>query len=81
MAGMDHDSYWHRYLMARHHVSLILGIVLMGMVLISTLTGRSLVKYRGIVSRAEDPKTFWQSIALYFLLGIFFLGLYLYTGN
>jgi|CZKD01.1.fsa_nt_gi hypothetical protein len=79
MAGMDHDSYWHGYLMARHHTSLILGIVLMGMALIFTLTGRCLVKYRGIVKRAEDPKTFWQNIALYCLLGLFFLGLYLYT--
>jgi hypothetical protein len=79
MAGMDHDSYWHGYLMARHHVSLILGIVLMVMALIFTLTGRCLVKYQGIISRAEDPKTFWQNIAVYCLLGLFFLGLYLYT--
>ena len=37
------------------------------------------MKYEGIVSRAEDPKTFWQSIALYYLLGLLCLGLYLYT--
>ena len=67
--------------MARHHVSLILGIVLMVMALISTLTGRCLVKYRGIVSRADEPKTFWQTIALDCLLGLFFLGLYLYTAQ
>ena len=79
MASMDHDSYWRGYLMARDHVSLILGVVLMVMALISTLTGTALVKYRGIVHRAEDPKAFWESIAVDCLLGLIFLGLYLYT--
>ena len=54
---MDHDSYWHGYVMPRHHVFLIPGIVLTVMALIPTLSGTSLVKYRGIVHRAEDPKT------------------------
>ena len=80
-AGMNHDSYWHGYLLARHYTFLIMGIVLMVMTLIFTLTGTCLVKYRGIVHRAEDPKKFWQNIALYFLLGLVSLGLYLYTVN
>jgi len=81
MADMDHDSYWYRYLMARHHMALILGTVLMAMALIFTLTGRCLVKYQGIVNRDKDPKTFWQNVAVYYLLGLLFLGLYLYTAN
>jgi hypothetical protein len=81
MADMGQDSYWHEYLMARHHTSLILGTVLMVMALIFTLTGRCLVKYQGIISRADDPKTFWQNVALYYLLGLLCLGLYLYTAN
>lgn len=81
MAGMDHDSYWHGYLMARSHVFLILGIVLMLMTLIFTLTGECLVRGEGLISRAENPKTFWQTIAVYCLLGLFCLGLYLYTIN
>jgi hypothetical protein len=75
--GLD----WHGYLMARHHTQLILAIVFMGMALISALTGRCLVKYRGIVSRAEDPKTFWQTIALDSIIGLIFFGLYVYTLN
>ncbi len=51
----------------------------MVMSLIFTLSGRCLVKYRGIVSRAEDPKEFWQNIALYCVLGLICLGFYLYT--
>jgi hypothetical protein len=67
--------------MARHHTFLVLGTVLFGLASIFTLTGKCLVKYRGIINRAEDPKTFWQNIALYFLLGLICLGLYLYTDN
>jgi hypothetical protein len=78
---MDHDSYWYRYLMARHHTFLILGIVVVVMALIFTLTGRCLVKYQGIIDRANNPKEFWQNVALYYLLGLFCLGLYLYTAN
>jgi hypothetical protein len=78
---MDNDSYWRGYLMARHHVSLVLGVVLMAVVLISIITGRTLVKYQGIVSRADDPKTFWGSVIVDYLLGLVFLGLYWYTAN
>jgi hypothetical protein len=78
---MDHDSHWCGYLMARHHTSLILGTVLVVMALIFTLTGKCLVKNQGIINRAEDSKTFWQTVAVYYLLGLLFLGLYLYTAN
>ncbi len=67
--------------MARHHTFLILGAVLMVLALIFTLTGRCLVKYQGIIDRAKDPRTFWQSVAVYYLLGLLCLGLYLHTDN
>ena len=67
--------------MARHNVFLGLGAVLMGMTLIFALTGYCLVKYQGIVSRAKDPKGFWQGVATYFVLGLICLGLFLYTAN
>ncbi len=82
MCALMYDaSYWHRYFMARHHVSLIMGIVLMGGVLLSILTGYSLTRYRGIVSRAEDPKMFWETVVTYGVLGLVCFGLYLYTSN
>jgi len=74
-------SYWDAYLMARHHVSLVIGVVLMAVVLLSILTGRTLVKFQRIVSRADDPKMFWESVVVDFLLGLVFLGLYFYTAN
>lgn len=67
--------------MARHHVFLVMGEVLIAMVLISALTGKCLVRYRGMVSRDENPKEFWQSIVVYSLLGLACFGLYLYTSN
>jgi hypothetical protein len=78
---MDNGSYWHGYLMARHHVSLVIGLVFTAVVVISILTGRTLVKYQGIVSRADDPKTFWGSVVVDFILALVFLGLYLYTAS
>jgi hypothetical protein len=74
-------TYWHGYLMARHHLSLVMGIVLMVVALLSMLSGSTLVKGRGIVSRADDPKTFRNSIILNCVLGLIFLGLYWYTAN
>ena len=67
--------------MARHHVFLILGSCVTALALISALTGVSIEKYRGIIYRSDDPKEFWQSIAIYFLLGLICLGLYFYTAN
>jgi hypothetical protein len=78
---MDHDSSWYGYLVARHNIELILGIVLFGLALISTLTGKCLVKFQGIVDRYKDPKTFWQNVAVYYLLGLLCFGFYLYTAN
>ena len=80
MAGMDR-SYWHGYLMARHNVSLVLGIVFLALALISALTGKCFVKGIGIVSRAEDHRTFRETIVVDCVIGLFCFGLYLYTFN
>jgi hypothetical protein len=79
--GMNNGSYWHGYLVARHHVFLVMGIVLMAATLISAITGTTLVKYQGIVSRAEDPEAFREGIITYCVLGLVCLALYLYTSN
>jgi hypothetical protein len=78
---MDNGSYWHGYLMARHHTFLVLGIAFMVMALISTVTGSTLVKYRGIVSRAENPKAFREGVVTDCVIGFVCFGLFLYTAN
>jgi hypothetical protein len=79
MADMSQSSYWYEYLRARHDTFRDMGIVLIAATLISMVTGRTLVKYHGIVRRAENPKSFWQSVAVYCVLGLFCLELYFLT--
>ncbi len=81
MADMDRHSYLYGYLAARHQTFLILGTVLVASALIFTLSGRCLVRFQGIIDRAKDPKSFWQSVSVYYLFGLLCLGLYLYTAN
>jgi len=76
---MDHYSYWRGYIVARHNTSLVLGAVFIALAVISMLTGKTFVKYRGIVSRADDPKTFRGSVIVDCVAGLVFFGLYLYA--
>jgi len=60
---------------------LLIGIALWLLVVASTLTGQTFQasRYRpGIVDRSEKPKQFCWNVVLYFLGGLFFIGLYLY---
>ena len=76
MAGMDHVGYWYRYLAARHDVAFYISVVFIAVALASAASGYTLVKYQGIVSRADDPKNFWQAVAIEFLIGVAFWCLY-----
>jgi hypothetical protein len=67
--------------MARHEVFLIGGWVSMAVTLTSLLTGTCLVKYRGFVFREEDPKEFWQGVAMYCAFGLISFWLYWYTST
>jgi len=71
---MDHFS----YLIDEQHRFLLVGIVLLGMTAVFTLSGETLERYRGIVYRTKEPKRFWWDVLAYFLLGLFFIGLYLF---
>jgi hypothetical protein len=57
---------------------LISGLFLLFLAVGGTLTGGTLARYGQIVNRAEDPKEFWWTIAIYFLGGICFIGYFLY---
>ena len=74
---MDHDGYWYQYLAARHNIDLPLGFGCLGLALIFILAGHS-VSRSGVVSRAKNPKSFWQDIAVLCGIGIVSLGLYLF---
>lgn len=68
----------HVHMMDRQHMPLLIGIVSLLMAVAFTLIGETLTRYHGIVSRAEDPKRFWWNVVGFFLVGLFFIGAYLY---
>jgi 1,4-alpha-glucan branching enzyme len=72
--GLDHFS----YLIDPQHRFLLIGIILLVMTAVFTLSGETLERYHGVVYRMEEPKRFWWDVVLYFLAGLFFIGLYVY---
>ena len=58
---------------------LIVGGFFLFLAVIATFTGETLVRSRGVVRRAEDPKGFWRDVALYYLFGAVFIVLYLWN--
>jgi RsiW-degrading membrane proteinase PrsW (M82 family) len=69
------------YLIDRQHRFLLIGIILLVMTAVFTLSGETLERYGGIVDRNKEPKRFWWDVVLYFLAGLFFIGLYLYQNS
>ena len=76
MAGMDHDGYWYRYLAARHDTAFYLSVAFIAAALISAVSGKTLVRFQGIVSRTDDPKTFWGAVIALGFIGTAFLVMY-----
>jgi energy-coupling factor transporter transmembrane protein EcfT len=66
---MDHFS----YLIDRQHRFLLIGIILLIVAVLFTLSGETLERFHGVVSRAKDPKRFWWNVAMYYLGGLFFI--------
>jgi energy-coupling factor transporter transmembrane protein EcfT len=71
----DHYS----YLINRQHRFLLIGIVLLLVAVVFTLTGETFERYGGIVRGAEEPKRFWWDVALFYLGGILFIALYFFS--
>jgi energy-coupling factor transporter transmembrane protein EcfT len=69
------------YLIDRQHRFLLIGIVLLLVASVFTLTGESLERYGRMVSRAEEPTRFWWNVAMFYGGGIFFIALYLYNNS
>jgi hypothetical protein len=72
---MDHYS----YLIDRQHRFPLIGIVLLLLAVVFTLTGETVERYHGMVYRAEEPKRFWWDVSLFYLGGIFLIALYLFS--
>jgi hypothetical protein len=59
--GMDHYS----YLIDRQHRFLLIGIIVLLVAVVFTLTGEALERGYGMVSRTQEPKRFWWDVALF----------------
>jgi len=56
----------------------IVGIISFSAAVVWTWTGRVWVRFDGWVYRAKEPNWFWFEVAMYYLGGAFFVGLYFY---
>jgi H+/Cl- antiporter ClcA len=57
---------------------LILGVISMLAAAAFTYMGRAWVRFSGWVYRAKEPRWFWWQITLYYFVGIWFVGYFLY---
>jgi hypothetical protein len=58
-----------------------LGVISFCVALIFTVTGKALVRFQGLVDRAEDPKTFWWTVAVLYLTAVVSLAVWRVVGH
>jgi len=57
---------------------LTLGAISFFGAVVSTCTGKTWARFQGWINRAEEPRQFWGVVAMYLLVGICFIGIFLY---
>ena len=60
------------------YVFLILGVISICAAAFFTCTGKVWVRFSGWVYRAKEPGWFWWEVALDYLIGVCFIGYFLY---
>jgi hypothetical protein len=60
------------------YVFLILGIISISAATVFTGTGKVWVRFNGWVYRAKEPGWFWWEVALDYLIGVCFIGYFLF---
>jgi hypothetical protein len=56
----------------------MLGVSAISAAAVFTCTGKAWVRFNGWVYRAKEPGWFWWQIALYLVVGVWFVGDFLY---
>ena len=69
------DPFW---LLKPPYIFLILGVISISAAVVFTCTGRVWVRFNGWVYRTKEPRSFWGEVAAYFLVGLFFIGYFLF---
>jgi hypothetical protein len=60
------------------HIFLILGILSICAATVFTCTGKVWVRFNGWLYRTKEPGWFWWEVALYYLVGVWFVGDFFY---
>jgi uncharacterized membrane protein YjjP (DUF1212 family) len=63
------------------YFSLVVGLISFSLATVSTFTGSVWIRFHGRIYRANEPRTFWVSVAVYLLGGVFFIGKFIYLMN
>lgn len=66
-------------LMRLPYLFLVLGVIAISAAAIFTFTGKVWVRFNGWVYCTKEPRVFWAEVAAYFLVGICFIGGFLFT--
>ena len=65
-------------LLRRPYFQLIFGVISFSAAVVWTCTGKAWARFHGWVYRAEEPTDFWGTVAMYYLIGVFLIGYFLY---
>jgi len=68
-------DHWITFLTSRRDVSMYIGLVSLIIAAVSMHTGKTLERFRGLVSRDEEPKRFRRNVVGYAIVGFIFIGL------
>jgi hypothetical protein len=59
---------------ANPYFYLFFGYIVCALSVHWTLTGKVWVRFHGWVYRADEPKTFWWNVAMFYIIGLFLIG-------
>jgi uncharacterized protein (DUF486 family) len=57
---------------------LILGVISLSVGVFSTCTGVTWARFGRVIYRAKQPKAFWEDVITCYLIGVCFIGYFLY---
>ena len=72
-------DWWHTPVSSPYYY-LVFGAVFLVASVVSTCTGKTYARYgRGLASRDKEPTAFWLTVAIYYIGGVWFIGIFLYN--
>ena len=63
------------------YFQLIFGVISFSAAVVQTCTGKAWARFHGWVYRAEEPSDFWVTVAMYYFIGVYLIGYFLYEAG